>query len=126
TELMYEGVIKYARDYKRYEGKEASLIEEEVEDLKKSSMPSLPDLRKLVYDVRDHVDHIYAPLLVVQGRKDDVIDINSANIIHDEAESFEKQIKWYEESGHVITLDKEKEQLHEDILEFLQTLEWQV
>jgi len=62
----------------------------------------------------------------VQERKDDVIEVNSANIIHDEAESFEKQIKWYEESGHVITLDKEKEQLHEDILEFLQTLEWQV
>ena len=30
TELMYEGVLKYARDYKRYEGKDASLIEEEV------------------------------------------------------------------------------------------------
>lgn len=126
TELMYEGVIKYARDYKRYEGKDISLIEEEVEALQNKSMDSLPELRNLVYDVRDHVDHVYAPLFVVQGRQDSVIEVNSANIIHDEAESFEKRIKWYEESGHVITLDKEKEQLHEDILEFLQTLEWQV
>ena len=30
-------------------------------------MPSLADLRALIYDVRDHVDHIYAPLFVVQA-----------------------------------------------------------
>lgn len=125
-ELMYEGVLKYARDYKRYEGKDTSIIEEEVEALQKTSMDSLPDLQNFVYDVRDHVDHVYAPLLVVQGLQDTVIDVDSANIIYDQAESFEKQIKWYEESGHVITLGQEKEQLHEDILEFLQTLDWNV
>jgi len=126
TELMFEGVLKYARDYKRYEGKDTSHIEEEVEELQKQSMEGLSDLRKLIYDVRNHIDHVYAPLFAVQGRQDTVIDVNSANIIHDEVESFEKQIKWYEKSGHVITLDQEKEQLHEDILEFLQSLEWQV
>ena len=89
-------------------------------------MDSLPDLRNLVHDVRKHVDHVYAPLFVVQVRRDVLIDINSANIIHDEAESFEKQIKWYEKSGHVIILDQEKELLHKDVLEFLQSLEWQV
>lgn len=126
TELMYEGVLKYAREYKRFEGKEADLIEEEVEALKKQKMDSLGDLRDLVYDVREHVDHIYAPLLVVQGRQDDVIETKSADVIHDSVESNEKQLNWYEESGHVITLGPEKEQLHEDILEFLQSLEWQV
>ena len=38
----------------------------------------------------------------------------------------EKQIKWYEKSGHVITLGPEKEQLHEDIFEFLESLDWNV
>ena len=33
----------------------------------------------------------------------------------------EKKLKWYEKSGHVITLGSEKEQLHEDILEFLES-----
>jgi len=126
TEIMYEGVLKYARDYKRYEGKDAIRIEEEVVELQKQSMESLPELRNLVYDVRKHIDHVYAPLFVAQGRQDEIIDTNSASIIHDHVESFEKQIKWYEKSGHVITLDQEKEQLHEDILEFLQSLEWQV
>ena len=35
-----------------------------------------------------------------------------------------KEIKWYEESGHVITLDKEKSQLHQDVYDFLEQLNW--
>ncbi|MEK3937397.1 carboxylesterase [Sporosarcina sp. FSL W7-1349] len=126
TDLMYEGVLKYAREYKRFEGKSEEEIEKEVEALEQKSMPSLADLRELVYDVRDHVDHIYAPLFVVQATQDDVIDPDSANVIYENAESVDKHIKWYEESGHVITLGPEKEQLHEDLFEFLESLDWSV
>ena len=31
-------------------------------------------------------------------------------------------MKWYEESGHVITFDKERNQLHEDVFAFLESL----
>lgn len=126
TELMYEGVLKYAREYKKYEGKSAEDIEKEVMLLRDEKMPSLKDLRSLVYDVRDHIDHTYAPLFVVQGTLDEVIDPDSATIIYDNTESDEKQIKWYEQSGHVITLGPEKVQLHEDILRFLESLDWNV
>jgi carboxylesterase len=126
TDLMYEGVLKYAREYKKYEGKSKEEIEKDVTALGQQSMPSLKDLRDLVYDVRDHIDHIYAPLFVVQGSLDDVIDPNSANVIYDNVESDEKRMEWYEKSGHVITLGHEKEQLHEDILEFLESLSWNV
>lgn len=126
TDLMYEGVLNYAREYKKYEGKDDAVIEEEMKKFQEKPMESLQYLRELIHDVRGQVDHIYAPLFVVQGRLDDVINTDSANIIYEEAESFQKKIKWYEESGHVITLDKEKEQLHEDILDFLESLEWSV
>ncbi|AIY04880.1 carboxylesterase [Planococcus sp. PAMC 21323] len=126
TDLMYQGVLKYARDYKNYEGKSDELIEKELEAFQEKPMESLADLRDLVADVKEHVDHIYAPLFVVQGRLDTVIDLDSANIIYDNSESTDKQIKWYENSGHVITLDKEKKQLHEDIFTFLESLDWSV
>jgi carboxylesterase len=82
-------------------------------------------LQELIADVRNHVDMIYAPIFVVQGRHDKVINIDSANIIYNEVQSEVKKIKWYEESGHVITFDKEKEQLHEDVYQFLEQLNWQ-
>lgn len=123
-ETMYEGVVQYAREYKEHEGKSPEEINEEMAEFRKTPMTTLKALQELITDVRGHVDLIYAPLFVVQARHDGMINPNSANIIYSEAESIDKKIKWYEESGHVITLDKEKEQLHEDVYAFLESLDW--
>jgi len=87
-------------------------------------MGTLKALQELIADVRNNVDMIYSPTLVVQARHDNMINTDSANIIYNEVESDNKEIKWYEESGHVITLDKERDQLHEDVYEFLESLDW--
>ncbi|MDF0728114.1 carboxylesterase [Cytobacillus sp. S13-E01] len=123
-EVMYKGILDYAREYKKYEGKTSEAIEEEMESFKKTPMNTLQALQELIADVRNHVDHIYSPTFVVQARNDNMINTNSANIIYNEVETDQKYIKWYEESGHVITLDKEREQLHEDVYQFLEKLDW--
>ena len=125
-DLMFEGVLGYAKQYKRYEGKTDDEIEIEVDAIRRQGMPSLPDLQKLVSDVRAEVDMIYAPLFVVQATNDDIIDPKSAHYIYEEAQSNMKEIKWYEHSGHIITLDQEKDQLYEDIYQFLEKLDWSV
>jgi carboxylesterase len=124
-EVMYEGVLEYAREYKRLEGKSEEQIVQEMLEFQKTPMNTLKALQNLISDVRQHIDMIYAPLFVVQARHDKMINTDSANIIYNEAESDFKEIKWYEESGHVITLDKEKDQLHEDIFQFLEKLDWE-
>ncbi|WP_100332283.1 alpha/beta hydrolase [Bacillus xiapuensis] len=125
-DLMYENVVEYARKFKEFEGKSPEVIEKEMEEFKQKPMTTLKALQRLIADVREHVDMIYAPTFVVQARHDQIINPNSANIIYDEIEATMKEIKWYEESGHVITLDKEKEQLHEDVYQFLERLDWTV
>lgn len=125
-DLMFEGVLAYAKQYKRYEGKTAEEIEKEVEAIRQKGMPSLPELQKLVSDVRAEVDLVYAPLFVVQAANDNIIDPKSAHYIYEEAQSNMKEMKWYEQSGHVITLGREKDQLHEDIYQFLEKLDWRV
>lgn len=126
TDVMFEGVLQYAKDYKRFEGKDTVLIEREIESLRKNNMPSLKELRELINDVRNEVNTIYAPLFVVQGRLDTVINPDSATIIYDTADAIMKQKKWYEKSGHVLTLGPEKEQLHDDVYTFLESLDWNV
>lgn len=125
-EVMYKGVLEYAREFKKYEGKEDDQIEKEMQDFDRTPMNTLQALQKLIGDVRDSVDLIYTPTFVVQGRHDHMINTDSANIIYDGVETDQKKLKWYEESGHVITLDKEKEQLHQDVLRFLDSLDWTV
>ncbi|MEG0259119.1 MAG: carboxylesterase [Lysinibacillus sp.] len=124
TDIMFEGVLKYAVDYKKFEGKEEAQIEQEIAIIAEQGMPSLQQLREFIASTRQEIDMIYAPIFVIQARNDEVIEAESANIIYNQIESLEKSIKWYEHSSHVITLDKEKEQLHEDIYRFLESLNW--
>jgi carboxylesterase len=123
-EVMYEGVLAYAREYKKREGKSSEQIEQEMEEFKQTPMNTLKSLQELIAEVRNSVDMIYAPTFVVQGRHDHMINTDSANIIYNSVESPTKDIKWYEESGHTITFDKERDQLHEDVYAFLESLDW--
>ncbi|MBY0123816.1 carboxylesterase [Bacillus sp. S/N-304-OC-R1] len=124
-EVMYEGILQYAREYKRLEGKSDETIQQEMAEFQKTPMKTLKALQNLITDVRNHVDTVYSPAFVVQARHDHMINTDSANIIYNAVETDLKQIKWYEESGHVITFDKEKEMLHEDIYQFLEQLDWE-
>lgn len=123
-EVMYKGVLAYAREYKRREGKAPHQIEKEMLAFQETPMSTLRALQQLIRDVRNNVDMIYAPTFVVQARHDEMINPESATIIYNEVESSVKQMKWYEESSHVITMDKQKNELHEDVYQFLERLDW--
>ncbi|MFZ3576681.1 alpha/beta hydrolase [Virgibacillus sp. DJP39] len=124
TELT-KGFQTFAKEYKELEGKNHDTIEEEVANLLDESDSMFDQLGNLINDVKSNVDTIYTPAFIVQAKKDQMINTSSATYIYKNIESDVKDIKWYEESGHVITLDKEKEQLHEDIYNFLESLDWE-
>lgn len=118
TGTMFEGVLEYAREFKKREGKDAAQIDREMAAFHPTEM--LEDLQMTIQGVRDSIGNVYAPLFVAQGRLDTMINPDSANVIYEESSSDEKHIKWYEHSGHVITIDKEKEQLFDDLYEFFE------
>ncbi|MRH42051.1 alpha/beta fold hydrolase [Aquibacillus halophilus] len=121
---LTKGFKLFSREYKQLEQKEEETIEKEVNKLMDQSDEMFESLGNLIKEVKEHIDHIYAPTFVVQARKDQMINSDSADYIYENVEADKKDIKWYENSGHVITLDDEKEQLHEDIYQFLESLEW--
>lgn len=125
TDMMFQGVLKYAKDYKKFEGKNEEQIKQEIEAIRQKGMPSLVDLQQLVQDVRKDLDLIYTSILVVQSRHDEIINPESAHIIYENVESLNKKLVWFENSSHVITLDKEKAELHKVIFEFLESLDWE-
>ncbi|WP_284141127.1 MULTISPECIES: alpha/beta fold hydrolase [unclassified Virgibacillus] len=119
------GFKLFAKEYKQLEGKEEETIKTEVEALLSDSANMFKALGAFIQTVQKQVDTIYTPTFVVQAQKDEMINPESANYIYDHVETDTKQITWYEESGHVITLDKEKDKLHEDIFQFLESLNWE-
>jgi carboxylesterase len=118
------GFRMFAKEYKQLEQKEEDTISREVDSLLEQSRPLFQELGGFIKKVKANIDMIYTPAMVVQARQDEMINTESADYIYDHVETDKKTIKWYEESGHVITLDKERGQLHEDIYQFLESLEW--
>jgi carboxylesterase len=121
---MYEGVLAFAKEYKIREKKNPKQIDDEMERFKDMPMETINALESLLHEVNGSIDLIYAPTLVVQAKKDEMIAPKNATIIFEKIESLEKELKWYENSPHVITLGEEKEQLHEDVYDFLESLDW--
>lgn len=119
---MFEGVLEYARNFKKYEGKDEATIQKEMDNFKPTD--TLKELQGQIQEVREHIDEVMDPLLVIQAKQDQMINTDSANIIYNESESDDKDIKWYANSGHVITIDKEKELVFEDVYNFLESLDW--
>ncbi|MDD9148119.1 carboxylesterase [Sporolactobacillus sp. CQH2019] len=123
---IYAGVLKYAENYKIYQGENDREIAADMSEIRKKVPELLAAVRDLIRDVRLNLYRITVPSFVVQGRLDEMIDTNSAEIIYDEIQSERKQLNWYEQSTHVITLGTEKAQLDQDIYAFLESLDWSV
>ena len=113
---IYEGFLEYARNFKKYEGKDQETIDREMEDFHPTE--TLKELSDTLKRGKEQVDEVIEPILVIQAEQDKMIDPQSANYIYEHVDSDEKDIKWYHESGHVITIDKEKEQVFEDVYQF--------
>lgn len=123
-EQLTIGFRKFAKEYKQLEGKEANIIEQEVKQLLEDSKGLFKEIETSITRVKENIDMIYTPTLVVQATKDEMINPDSANYIYENVETDHKQIKWYENAGHAITFSKEKDQLHQDVAAFLESLNW--
>ncbi|EUJ28471.1 carboxylesterase [Listeria floridensis FSL S10-1187] len=89
------------------------------------STDQIAKLKDEINSVMQDIDMIYAPIFVVQGKLDDMVDVSGADWIYETVQSNDKHIKYYDHSGHVITIDKERKILQDDILRFLNQLDWQ-
>lgn len=125
-EVMFKTMLKYIKEFKQLQGKSKEEVDQEMETIRDPALRTLRAAHEIFGEIHEQIRQVEAPLLVVQAEKDQLIDINSANKIYESVSSTIKDLKWYEKSGHVITIGPEKEQLYEDIFEFLEQLNWSV
>lgn len=74
---------------------------------------------RLQKEVRACLPKINQPILIVQGRQDQTIDPQSAQMIYDRVSSTEKELHWMEQSRHCVLLDKERDQVIRLTLQFM-------
>ena len=73
----------------------------------------------LIKNVKKELKKIKCPTLIIHSKKDHTILPNSASYIHNNISSKSKKILWLENSGHVITVDNEKEKVFQLVYDFI-------
>jgi carboxylesterase len=66
---------------------------------------------------------INIPVLLIQSHKDRMIEPNALDLLYERLGTPHKEKFWLEQSGHVITLDVEREIVFDRVAEFIQALE---
>lgn len=82
-------------------------------------LKALSSLREFIKVFGKELPEVKVPAVVVQSCQDRVVTTNSAKYIFDKITSPDKTLHWFKNSGHLITLDGEREALLNLILEFL-------
>jgi carboxylesterase len=70
-------------------------------------------------EVQAALPRVRQPLLVVQGRLDRTIAVQSAQMVLDRAGSTHKELHWFEQSGHCVLIDCEMDDVSHLTLDFL-------
>jgi carboxylesterase len=77
------------------------------------------ELRDLMRDVRRILPEVRVPLLIVQARGDRAVSADSMSIILQNVGSADKRTLWLEDSGHVITRDRQRQAVFTAVSEFI-------
>ena len=80
---------------------------------------SLINFRRLLKDTKGILSNITSPLLTSQALKDDTVKLKSAFYLYDHVSSKIKDIRFYQNAGHVILWSEDSFYVINDILDFL-------
>lgn len=94
-------------------------IEQAIVPYDRTPVACVASLNRLIQRVKRHLKKVTAPIFVAQSRHDETVIPDSAEFIYNQVSSACKQLEWYENSGHILTLDHDKEQLFDDMEQFI-------
>jgi len=85
----------------------------------RTPLASLSSLLELIKHVDQQLPRLDKPVLIMQSRREHTVQPKSAKHIYDRVGSVEKKLIWLEKSGHIITLDIERDAVFGCIADFL-------
>jgi carboxylesterase len=94
-------------------------IEPYMAGYRKTPIRCVPELLQLIRTVKKELKEIKAPALILQAEQDLTVRPESADYIYRHIGSKQKQLKKYPNSGHILTVDRDREKVYADVAGFL-------
>jgi carboxylesterase len=83
---------------------------------------ALAEVLELVGQMQAGLPQISAPLLMIQGRHDAVVEKDAIQLFGEKVSSTRKESLWLENTGHVVTLSPEREIAFNAIADFIRSI----
>ncbi|ADG06815.1 alpha/beta hydrolase [Kyrpidia tusciae] len=77
------------------------------------------ELMTLIRRTKRLLPGVRVPTLVLQARRDRTVRPKSAQYIYARVGTSDKALRWYEQSGHILTVDRDREAVWRDVLDWL-------
>lgn len=120
--IRWARYMHYVRPYISRSGTKASHIESELFPYHRSPVACIASLWQLINVVKKEMEHVTTPSLIIQSTHDETVEPYSGDYIYSHIGSHYKEIKHFEKSGHIITLDKEREHVFQATADFLENI----
>ncbi len=124
VDSLQDRIVDYAIKYKKLAGTYDEQTDSPVNVARYVRMPSLEYLQGIINDTSSKLDTIQTPVHILRGLNDDDYYCQSADLIYNTVKSRIKSVKSFINSGHILTLDKEKELVFEEVFHFFESLKW--
>ncbi len=110
---MFTNFVRKKRKRLPAEGEEYSISYD------MTPLTSLTSLIQLIDHVVTLLPSVTLPTLVMQSKNEHTVEPESAQFIYNNLGSTDKKLVWLNKSGHIITLDAEREYVFQEIGQFL-------
>ena len=117
---MIAKFIKFWPSPKAYN--DESLAAKENRNYPKFATSAFASLWDYSQRMTNMLSFVKAPIVILQSRKDQVVNPQAAKIIHDKVSSKDKTLVWFERSGHEMLLDLEADLATETVMTFIKRI----
>ncbi|MFY3792106.1 alpha/beta hydrolase [Ureibacillus sp. MALMAid1270] len=124
VDSLQNRIVDYTIKYKKLSGTYDEQNDSPTQVAQYVRMPSLTYLQGIINDTSSKLDTIQTPVHILRGLNDDDYYCESADLIYNSVKSRIKSVKSFINSGHILTLDKEKELVFEEVYRFFESLKW--
>ena len=104
--------------------KNNQMSDADLTKLEHKAKEQLLDLHHFSAKVAEKLEQVTGPFYIAQGELDRLVDPEVSIEMKEALVNAAVDFHWFEQSGHVITVGKEKAEFQESVLEFLNQQEW--
>ncbi|HIY57415.1 MAG TPA: alpha/beta hydrolase [Candidatus Tetragenococcus pullicola] len=121
---VYQSFLKYAKTVLKTGNYAETEQENKYVRIEDNALQQLRAIETFENTVSQNIHKIDRPVFLAQAGKDQMIE---AITVYETAKGLKQTkvtLKWYPESGHVVTIGPERKEFERDIADFLRTLPW--